>query len=268
MEKKNKKVVVFDSGIGGLNLLYECVKRVRGVDYYYVSDSEHMPYGNRDREEILSLTLNALKVVDELNPAALILACNTVTANCIDVLRARYFFPVVGVQPAIKNVSALSDNCLILATKATVKSIEFNKLVGRYGGTNCIIKGCDRLAKYVEDNVLNLPDVIPDGLLPDLKADCVVLGCTHYSFISSQISRHYSCPVIDGTGATADHFSKIIGTVGHFSPLLGKIGHFANKTANITFIGRDYERNSQIFKIIIKNKCSIVSQSFIKIKKL
>ncbi|MGN1104606.1 MAG: glutamate racemase [Candidatus Coproplasma sp.] len=265
---KKRKVVVFDSGIGGLNLLYECARRVRGADYYYVSDSEHMPYGNKEKEEILALTLNALKVVDDLKPDALILACNTVTANCIEVLRARYPFPVIGVQPAIKNVSALCDNCLILATNATVKSFEFNKLVDRYGGTNCIVKGCDKLAKYVEDNILNLPDTIPAELLPDVKADCVVLGCTHYTYLADRISAYYSCPVIDGTGATADHFSKILGTVGHFSPLLGTVGHFANKKVNITFIGPDFERNSQIFKIIIKNKCSNVSQSFIKIKKL
>lgn len=267
MEKKNRNVVVFDSGIGGLNLLYECAYRVRGVDYYYVSDSKHMPYGNRDREEILSLTLKALAVVDALNPIALVLACNTVTANCIKSLRAKYAFPVIGVQPAIKSVSSLSDNCLILATNATVESQEFNSLIGRYGATNCIVKGCDNLAKYVEDNVLNLPDVLPQGLLPDVKPDCVVLGCTHYTYISNQISQYYNCPVIDGTGATADHFAKIIGTVGHQTPLLGKIVHFGRNTVNITFLGADNDRNSQIFKIIIKNKCFRGSNNFIKFKK-
>lgn len=259
--------MVFDSGIGGLNLLYECALRVKGVDFYYVSDSRHMPYGNRKREEILALTLKALEVVDTLKPVALVLACNTVTANCIKSLRAKYPFPVIGVQPAIKSVFSLSDNCLILATNATVESREFNRLIDRYGATNCVVRGCDNLAKYVEDNVLNLPTSIPEGLLPDVQADYVVLGCTHYSYISHQISQYYNCPVIDGIGATADHFAKIVGTGDHLAPLLGKNVHFGKNKVNITFLGVDSERNSQIFKIIIKNKCFRVSNNFINIKK-
>lgn len=258
MEKKKRSVVVFDSGIGGLNLLYECAVRVTDVNYFYVSDSKHMPYGNKSREEILQLTLSALKVVDGLKPVALVLACNTVTANCIERLRARYSFPVIGVQPAVKSVSSLFDNCLILATNATVKSDEFNRLINGYGATNCVVKGCDSLAKYVEDNIFNLPKTLPDGLLPDVKADCVVLGCTHYSFIARQISQFYGCPVIDGTGGTADHFAKIVGTNNHLSPLLRKKSHFGIKMANITFLGDDNEKNSQIFKVIIKNKRSIM----------
>ncbi|MGN0812850.1 MAG: glutamate racemase [Candidatus Coproplasma sp.] len=267
MEIKKRNVVVFDSGIGGLNLLYECALRVRWVDYYYVSDSEHMPYGNRSREEILTLTLNALKAAEKLNPAALVLACNTVTANCIDVLRARYAFPVIGVQPAIKSVSALCDNCLILATNATVNSEEFKKLLYKYNKVNVNVKGCDGLAKYVEENIFNFPDTIPQGLLPDVKVDCVVLGCTHYSFISSQISAYYACPVMDGIGATADHFAKILGIDDHLTPLLGKNRHFSSKTVNITFLGADNEKNSQIFRTIIKNKRLNMSDNFIKIKK-
>lgn len=266
MVTKRKCVVVFDSGIGGLNLLYECALRVRDVDYYYVSDSENMPYGNRDRDEILSLTLNALKVVDKINPIALVLACNTVTANCIESLRARYSFPVIGVQPAIKSVTGASENCLILATNATVKSAEFNRLLNKYNTSCACAKGCDALAKYVEDNIFNLPKVLPKGLLPDVKADCVVLGCTHYAFVKAQIAANYKCAVIDGIGGTADHFAKILGTVDHFTPLLGKNSHFHKKTVKITFLGGDFEKNSQIFKKYYINKCSIMSNNFIKFK--
>ncbi|MGN0823996.1 MAG: glutamate racemase [Candidatus Coproplasma sp.] len=266
MVGKRKSVVVFDSGIGGLNLLYECALRVRDVDYYYVSDSYNMPYGNRNRDEILSLTLNALKVVDKLNPIALILACNTVTANCIKSLRARYSFPVIGVQPAIKSVMGISDNCLILATNATVKSPEFNRLLKIYNMPCACAKGCDELAKYVEDNIVNLPDNLPEELLPDVKADCVVLGCTHYAFVKRQIAAKYKCAVIDGIGGTADHFAKILGTDDHLTPLLGKNSHFHNKTVNLTFLGGDFEKNSQIFKSIYINNCLKMSNNYIKFK--
>ncbi|MGN1061075.1 MAG: glutamate racemase [Candidatus Coproplasma sp.] len=266
MATRRKCVVVFDSGIGGLNLLYECACRVRDVDYYYVSDSANMPYGNRGREEILSLTLNALKAAEELKPVALVLACNTVTANCISNLRERYSFPVIGVQPAIKSVAGASDNYLILATNATVNSPEFNGLLYKYNASHACVRGCDGLAKYIEDNVFNLPEKLPDGLLPDVKADCVVLGCTHYAFVKKQIESHYGCGVIDGIGGTADHFAKILGTVDHSAPLLGKIRHFGNKVVNITFLGGDFEKNSQIFTKTYINNCLKMSNNFIKFK--
>lgn len=267
MVKKKRNVVVFDSGIGGLNLLYECAVRVREVDYYYVSDSANMPYGNRSREEILALTLNALKSAEALNPVALVLACNTVTANCIESLRARYAFPVIGVQPAIKSVAGLTDNCLILATNATVKSDEFNRLLSKYDLSNVSVRGCDDLAKYIEDNVFNLPKLLPDGLLPDVEADCVVLGCTHYAFVKSQIAAKYGCSVIDGIGGTADHYAKILGTVDHLTPFLGEISHSNKKAVNITFLGDDFEKNSQIFRNIYKNNCLKLSDNFINLKK-
>lgn len=267
MVMRKKCVVVFDSGIGGLNILYECALRVRDVDYYYTSDSAHMPYGNKKKDEILSLTLNALKVVEELEPIALVIACNTVTANCIKELRARYSFPIIGVQPAIKSAAELGERCLILATNATVASEEFNKLLNKYNLLYASVWGCDKLAKYVEDNIFNLPTSIPEGLLPDVKADCVVLGCTHYAFISHQISAYYGCQIIDGAGGTADHFAKIVGTNNHSKPLLGKFSHFGRKVANITFLGEDAEKNSQIIKIIHKNKCLKMSDNFINIKK-
>ncbi|MGN0807579.1 MAG: glutamate racemase [Candidatus Coproplasma sp.] len=267
MVKRKKRVVVFDSGIGGLNILYECALRVRDVDYYYISDSANMPYGNKDSDEILSLTLNALKVVEELKPIALVIACNTVTANCIKALRARYSFPIVGVQPAIKSAADLGERCLILATNATVKSEEFNNLLRKYDLPYGSVWGCDKLAKYVEDNIFNLPTSIPEGLLPDVKADCVVLGCTHYAFISKQISTYYQCRILDGAGGTADHFAKIIGTNDHSKPLLGKFNHAGRKMVNITFLGEDAEKNSQIIKIIHKNKCLKMSDNFINIKK-
>ncbi len=254
MVKRKRSVVVFDSGIGGLNLLYECASRVKDADYYYVSDSGNMPYGNKSKQEILSLTLNALKVVEEVELSALVIACNTVTANCITELRAKYSCPVIGVQPAIKCAVQLSDNCLVLATNATVNSTAFKKLLNIYKMSGACAIGCDELARYVEDNIFNLPTVIPEGLLPKAQTDCVVLGCTHYAFIKRQISAKYGCQVIDGIGGTADHFAKILGINIHFAPHAGTVIHLGAKKPKIAFLGGNSEKNSQIFEQIYKNK--------------
>ena len=250
--KYKRNVVVFDSGIGGLNLLYECVVRAPDINYYYISDNANVPYGNRSAEEVFNLTRNALKDIEQLNPAALVIACNTVTALCIERLRAAYKFPVVGIQPAIKQAAKRGGSCLVLATEATVCSASFKDLVARYGNSQTCVHACKDLAAYVEENVLNLPAALPANLLPDKSADSVVLGCTHYSFIKKQIQSRYNCPVFDGMVGTADHFAQILGIADHQRPFLGTADHLADFKLNLTFLSGNIHRNALIFDMLIK----------------
>ena len=253
MEKKQRQyffnVVVFDSGIGGLNLLYECARRVPSAHYLYLSDNKNVPYGNRSPEEILSLTLAALSNIKVACPSALVVACNTVTAHCIDELRRIFPFPVIGIQPAVKQAAA-GGKCLVLATEATVKSSSFLSLVARYGNENTRVVPCRNLAEYVERNVTKLPPVLPEGLLPNEKADAIVLGCTHYTFVKEQIKNFYNCPVFDGIAGTADHFKQIVGTADHFLTLSGICDHFYEFHPKISFIGDNSTQNRRIYKYL------------------
>lgn len=252
LKGERRCAVVFDSGIGGMNLLHACAIRVPDIDYYYVSDSENVPYGNREREEIYSLTVNALKAVEGLNPSALVIGCNTVTAACIKELREKYPFPVVGIQPAIKQAALCGGKCLVLATNTTVASAAFNSLLARYQNSEISAVGCGELAAFIEKNILSLPYTLPEGLLPEATVDCVVLGCTHYSFVKEQIKRKYKCPILDGTGATADRFAKILGIVDHQAPLLGIAEHFRFKRGNIVFVDNNKCNYKQIYKNLFK----------------
>lgn len=241
-------VFVFDSGIGGLNLLYECVLRVPDAHYYFISDNKNVPYGNKSAEEIYRLTRKALDGIEKYNPAALVVACNTVTAQCIDKLRSDYAFPVIGIQPAVKPAAMHGGNCLVLATEATVHSDSFSSLVKRYGNGGFTVAGCRELAEYIEKNIFALPEKLPHGLLPDVKADGVVLGCTHYSYIKRQIEDYYQCPVFDGIVGTADHFAEIVGIYDHFDTFLGKTDHLDISKLKVTFSCGDIAKNTAIFK--------------------
>ena len=253
MEKHSTSVVVFDSGIGGLNLLYSCALRVPHAHYYFISDPKNVPYGNRPPEEIMRLTLSALDGIEELNPAALVVACNTVTATCIGELRQKFSFPVVGIQPAVKQAAKLGGKCLVLATNATVQSAAFLKLVERFAPKDTEVVGCEHLASYVEQNVLSLSDELPEGLLPDVKADSVVLGCTHYAFVKKQIEKRYGCPVFDGIEGTAAHFSEIVGIADHFCPKSGDFRPPALKQLKITYNCENCEHYAQIMKCLFSN---------------
>ena len=248
--RRTKNVVVFDSGIGGLNLLRECCLRAPRVHYYYVSDNDNVPYGNRPTEEILRLTLRALDGIERLDPAALVVACNTVTARCIDELRRLFSFPVVGIQPAVKQAAEVGGRCLVLATKSTVGSPAFRALITKYAPSGAEIYGCGELANYIEKNIFSLPERLPDRLLPDVCADSVVLGCTHYSFVLRQIEAKYNCPVFDGVAGTADHYAKIVGIADHVTPRAGIFDHSANSNVKITFLRGNRQLNEQIAKYL------------------
>jgi glutamate racemase len=230
-------VCVFDSGIGGLNVLYECARQINNYNFCYFADNYNVPYGNLPVQEIKRLTFAIFDKINDCNPAAAVVACNTVTATCIDELRAKYTFPIVGIQPAVKPAAKHGGKCLVLATKATLASASFNKLLTTSGICQPIICPCEELADYIEKNIMCLPENLPQGLLPDMSADCVVLGCTHYAFVKNNIAKKYCCPIFDGISGTADHLKKI----------LGKTGHFLQNEQEIIFCGGNFRKNSKIF---------------------
>lgn len=254
LDKKDFTVVFFDSGIGGLNLLYECAMRAPEIQYYYISDNANVPYGNKSADEICAMTFKALKGIEELDPSALVIACNTVTADCIAKMRERFAFPVVGIQPAIKQAAEVGGTCLTIATQATAHSASFKNLAARFPELKLIIHASKDLAPFVEENIFNLPKSLPSGLLPDVNVDSVVLGCTHYTYIKRQISNKYKCKVFDGIEGTARNFIRIVGMADHSYPPIGTADHFYTNKLKITFIGQNRQKNELVFEKILHYK--------------
>ena len=241
---ETKLVCFFDSGIGGLNLLCECAKRRSDVNFVYFADNCNMPYGSRSHEEILSLADNKFQLMNHLHPAAAVVACNTVTAECIHILRQKYTFPIIGIQPAVKPAASAHKNCAVLATPATANSKSLKRLVEQYGGGNTKVIACPDLAAYIENNIFHLEKKEVERLLPKIECDSIVLGCTHYIFVSKVISAFYNCPVYDGIEGTANRFEKIIGICDHQT--FGR--------SEVTFWGGDYAKNADVYSFLLKNQ--------------
>ncbi|MGN0814995.1 MAG: glutamate racemase [Candidatus Coproplasma sp.] len=240
----NRPVCVFDSGIGGLTLFAECVKKYPGTDFAYFADNYNVPYGNLPPERIVELTESAFEKIASLNPEAAIIACNTATALCADRLRKRYDFPVLGIQPAIKPAAEAGGRILVLATCATVESDSFKALVARYGKGSVSVHACSQLAEYIEKNVVGYPCIDVGGFLPDVEADSVVLGCTHYTFVKNAIKNKYRCAIYDG----------IVGTADHLKPFLGISDPDSKNKQNIAFINGDFNKNRRVYEILTKNQ--------------
>lgn len=257
--KSNKPVCFFDSGIGGLNLLGECVKRIPNKQFVYFADNFNVPYGNYSEEKILILADKIFSEIQQYNPSAAVIACNTVTAVCIEYLRNKYSFPIIGIQPAIKPAAKNCRRCVVLATPATAHSTGICRLVERFGRGVTEVVACDKLAAYIENNVFDLKIEKIFDVLPDIKAESIVLGCTHYIYIKQIIEKKYSCSVFDGMCGTAERLCSVLNNIEECetdnieneSKLLKKTELYLPK---VIFKGGDEWKNKRVFKEVVMSR--------------
>lgn len=186
----DKKIGLFDSGIGGLSILKELLRIMPSEDYLYYQDSFHNPYGNKSELEILKYAQEAVDFLLKNDCKIIVIACNTATTACIKKLRELYSDVIfVGTVPAIKIAyDNHSKNTILLSTPYTTKSTRVQELLKLYGDNIINVSG-DDLAHLIE-----IDD--KDGILKKLneilntykgKVDSLIMGCTHYSLIKNEI---------------------------------------------------------------------------------
>lgn len=202
------KIGVFDSGIGGLTVLHACAGLVEG-EFFYYGDNGNAPYGTRSEEEIYALTRRAFDVFACLQVDAAVVACNTATAVCIERLRAEYSFPVVGTEPAIALAAQSCDSCLLLATKATLRSERLARLLRRFPALTVRSLAPERLVEEIEHNIFSLQKV-DLSFAKAREGEGIVLGCTHFVYLRPYLKGK----IFDGNEGIALRLGKILGKAG------------------------------------------------------
>ena len=185
------KIGVMDSGVGGLSVLREMLKRLPGEDYVYYSDNAWCPYGEKSPEFIIERCRSITNLMLERGAEAMVLACNTATAAAISSLRAEYDIPFVGMEPAIKPAvqSTRSGVVGVLATSGTLKGAKYLDTRERYAENVKVVENVGRgFVELVESGTVRgkqAEEVVRASLQPllDQGADTIVLGCTHYPFL-------------------------------------------------------------------------------------
>jgi glutamate racemase len=192
---KNAPIGVFDSGVGGLSVLREIRALLPGEDLLYVADSGHAPYGHRAAEYILQRAEAITDFFITQGAKAVVVACNTATAAAVQILRSKYSLTIVAMEPALKPAAenTRSGIIAILATNGTLGSDNFARLAGKYSkSAQVLLQACPGFVELVEKAQLNEPDTIAQvehyvSPLLTQGADTLVLGCTHYPFLSPVI---------------------------------------------------------------------------------
>lgn len=197
-------IAVFDSGIGGLSVWRELYKLMPEQDYLYLSDSANCPYGTKPVDFIISRAETITDFFISKGAEVIVIACNTATAAAVEHLRAKYSIPFVGMEPAIKPAAIASKSGVVgvLATANTFKGSLYNTTLEKFASNIKVIERvgeglveCVESGKFEGDEV----ETLLHRYIDDMKSECadaIVLGCTHYPFLESAISR------IAGEGVT------------------------------------------------------------------
>ena len=210
---------VLDSGVGGLTILAEIHKQLPHESTIYIGDSKNAPYGKRAPNEIRLLASKMIQFLLEGEVKLIVVACNTITVNGIEILREQFLqVPIVGTVPVIKKAAEVTKNKKIglLVTEATAKSGYNQELIKRFASDEEVITiGTNKLVPLIEsENHMLLPSVIAQELQPFKKnnVDVVILGSTHFPILRKQIENFMGekVSVLDSGGAIARQVERIL----------------------------------------------------------
>ncbi|MEQ6348884.1 glutamate racemase [Ralstonia pseudosolanacearum] len=213
-------VGVFDSGLGGLSVLRAIRAELPAESLLYLADSRHAPYGEKPPEFIAGRTLRVCEWLVGQGCKALVIACNTATAQAVHLLREQLAVPVIGVEPGLKPAVATSRSRVVgvLATESTLRSDKFARLLGNVSrDCRVLCQPGYGLVPLIERGDTHSPAVLEllrAYLLPMLEAgaDTLVLGCTHYPFLQDAIREIAGdrLTLIDTGHAVARHLGRTL----------------------------------------------------------
>ncbi len=260
-----RPIGVFDSGVGGLTVLREIVRRLPAESTIYLGDNARAPYGTRPDEEVLAFSTESVDALVERDVKAVVIACNTSTAVALHHLRRRHDLPILGViRPGAAAASLASRNRRVgvIATPATVRSRAYfwaikeeNPAIevyehatpalvpmveaGQLSGTHVEAIVAESLAPLLGERDAAGEFVFP--LPPSAKIDTLLLGCTHYPLLRPIIASVAGdrVAIVDSATATASSLAELLtvngleapGTTRGTAADAGRDGHDAPREA-------------------------------------
>jgi glutamate racemase len=199
------RILVFDSGVGGLSILAEIRQRLPACQFIYASDNAAFPYGVKSEAELVARVDQVLHALLARHPAdILVMACNTASTLTLPHIRSRFSQPIVGVVPAIKPAAARSRSKVIglLATPATIARPYTQALIDEHAAQCQVIRvGSSDLVRMAEACLRGQtpdPEALAHILAPfkapeAQKLDTLVLACTHFPLL-----RQFLAPLLPG----------------------------------------------------------------------
>ena len=219
------KILVFDSGLGGLTVFREIARARPDARFVYAADDALFPYGKIPEDRLVERVVALMEdFIAAHRPDLAVIACNTASTLVLPTLRARFDLPFVGTVPAIKPACAasLTKRVSVLGTEATVAREYTRALIRSFGrGCDLTLVGSGRLATFAEaalagdavDDDAIRAEIAPCFVDDGARTDTIVLACTHYPLLLDRFVRLAPWPVrwIDPAAAIARRVIELVG---------------------------------------------------------
>ena len=199
----NRPIGFFDSGLGGLTSIPPLRRRLPEEKIIYFGDTARTPYGSKAIRTIKGFSTEIADFLVQSNVKMIVIACNTVSATCVDDLRKRFpQIPILGIiEPTARMVAAEceeSSKVGIIGTKVTIASHAYSDMIKEKNPSlNIVETACPAFVPLIEEGIID-NDIMDltikyymDDFVKDNKLDTVILGCTHYPLIKKNLERLY-----------------------------------------------------------------------------
>mgnify|MGYP002852816769 CR=1 FL=1 len=194
----NEPIGIFDSGVGGLTVMREIMRRLPNENLIYFGDTARVPYGSKSKDTIGKYSGQIVRFLKTKNVKAIVIACNTASSLALDDLRKKSDLPIIGVvEPGAVMAAKTTQTQVVgvIGTVSTIKSQIYNrKLMAINPEITLISKACPLFCPLVEEGLLEdrVTEDIASRYLHELKEydlDTLILGCTHYPLLRHTIAR-------------------------------------------------------------------------------
>lgn len=199
----NRPIGFFDSGLGGLTSIPPLRRRLPEEKIIYFGDTARTPYGSKAIRTIKGFSTEIADFLVQSNVKMIVIACNTVSATCVDDLRKRFpQIPILGIiEPTARMVAAEceeSSKVGIIGTKVTIASHAYSDMIKEKNPSlNIVETACPAFVPLIEEGIID-NDIMDltikyymDDFVKDNELDTVILGCTHYPLIKKNLERLY-----------------------------------------------------------------------------
>jgi len=195
MNRADRPIGVFDSGIGGLTVVRALRRSLPEESIVYLGDTARVPYGNKSHETIERYALQAGTILARHDPKLMVIACNTASAHGLAALQAVAPCPVIGViEPGAEAAAAVKGPVGVIGTLATIQSGAYEEAIRRRNpGAVIHSLACPLLVAFAEEGWLDDPitDAVCRRYLNQIpfEVQTVVMACTHYPILLPSLAR-------------------------------------------------------------------------------
>ncbi len=220
MSQKESAIGIFDSGMGGISLLGQALRKMPQENYLYLGDSRNQPYTDLPYERLKEISIQNCRFLETKGAKAILVACNTATVVAIEEMKDSVTIPVMGITPAIRQAAEGNGNgeILLLATETTLKSRQVNDLIDRHGNSSTFHKiTCPPAITLVEQGILEgreMERLIRNAFssYPIKPGTTLLIGCSHFGFLEKVFRKVLGdhLRIVDGGLSAVTDFHNLL----------------------------------------------------------